>query len=131
MSQAVSLSLVVLKGEFAVCQVPPEEGVPAWATEGELFAVVRRPGELSVLCAASRVPRGVRCEDGWCALLLEGPFAFSLTGILAAVLNPLAQEGIGIFALSTFDTDLVLLKQAHLHRAVEVLTQAGHSVRAG
>lgn len=72
------------------------------------------------------VPPGARAESGWACLQLHGPFPFAMTGILAAILNPLAEAGIGIFAVSTFDTDYVLIQEARLQAADLALQQAGH-----
>lgn len=72
------------------------------------------------------VPPGARAESGWVCLQLHGPFPFAMTGILAAILNPLAEAGIGIFAVSTFDTDYVLIQEARLRAADLALQQAGH-----
>lgn len=100
--------------------------LPEWATQGDFWTVSRTPDELSVLCAAAQVPPEVQAQRGWAALKLHGPFAFALTGILASVLDPLAQAGIGIFAVSTFDTDYVLLPGEQLGAAQQALQQAGH-----
>lgn len=89
--------------------------------------MVRTSDELSVVCEEGRVPDGVRSEEGWVALKLEGPFPFSMTGVLAAFLEPLAQAKIPIFAISTFDTDYVLIKKADLERAVGALAKGGHN----
>ena len=128
------LTLSVLPGEYAVCQLPADHAIPAWASAGELFSVTRTPEELSLVCAASSVPAdsvaaGIRHAAGWAALKLHGPFDFALTGILAGVLNPLHTAGIGIFALSTFDTDYVLVQAAQLEQAVSALRGAGHTVQ--
>lgn len=89
--------------------------------------MVRASDELSIVCEEERVPDGVRSEKGWVALKLEGPFPFSMTGVLAAFLEPLAQAKIPIFAISTFDTDYVLIKKADLERAVGALAGVGHN----
>jgi uncharacterized protein len=73
----------------------------------------------------------VRLERDWACLKLQGPFEFSLTGILLSVLEPLAQVNVGIFALSTFNTDYVLVKSEHLEKAILALEGAGHSVARG
>ncbi len=124
------LTLSVLPGEYAVCQLPADQVIPAWASAGELFSVTRTPDELSLVCEADRVPEGVRHAAGWAALKLHGPFDFALTGILAGVLNPLHAAGVGIFALSTFDTDYVLVQAAQLQQAVSALRGAGHMVHS-
>ncbi len=110
-----------------MCRLGAEAPVPAWALESAFFSVVRTSDELSIVCGEERVPQDVPGEKGWVALKLEGPFPFSLTGVLAAFLEPLAEARIPIFALSTFDTDYVLVKQEDAARAVEVLTAAGHT----
>ena len=80
---------------------------------------------MSITCLASQVPDDVHCERDWCCLMLQGPFAFELTGILLKVLQPLASAGIGIFAVSTFDTDYVLVKAHALEAAKHALVESG------
>lgn len=75
---------------------------------------------------AARNLDGITVERGWIALKLEGPFPFAMTGVLASFIQPLAEAKIPIFAISTFDTDYVLLKSEHLERALATLTAAGH-----
>lgn len=77
------------------------------------------------------MPEGVRVERGWAGLKLEGPFPFSMTGVLASFLEPLARAGISIFAVSTFDTDYVLVKSDMLTRALEVIQASGHHLLSG
>ena len=81
------------------------------------------------MCRDDRVSQnceGFLVEDGWLALKLEGPFPFSMTGVLASFLDPLAKAAIPIFAVSTFDTDYVLIKDTDLQRAATALAVAGH-----
>ena len=110
--------------------------VPSWAQAGGFFSVTRSADELSIVCNEhvceehvcddQRLPDGVRVERGWVALQLEGPFPFSMTGVLASFLQPLAEAKIPIFAISTFDTDYVLVKREDLERAQKALATAGH-----
>ncbi|GGB53148.1 ACT domain-containing protein [Deinococcus soli (ex Cha et al. 2016)] len=125
----MSLTLTVLPGEYAVAQLPAGSAVPDWATLGDLWCVLNAPDELSVVCPAAQVPDGVRVQRGWQALMLTGPFEFTLTGILASVLNPLRDAGVGIFALSTYNTDYVLVAASDLERSVAALRAAGHTVQ--
>ena len=81
------------------------------------------------MCPEAAVPAHVHCESGWRALKVLGPLPFSLTGVLAALTLPLAQAGISLFAVSTFDTDYVLIKSENFSRAVHVLQAAGHAVK--
>jgi hypothetical protein len=124
----MGLSLSLLGGLFAVAQLPASAPIPPWA-DGEGFVTLTRTAEeLSIMCQQNRVPEAVKHEGGWRCFQLVGPFEFTLTGILASVLNPLAQAGIGIFALSTFNTDYVLVKELDLKAALAALEKAGHKV---
>lgn len=125
---AMLLTLYQLPGEFAIARLAPELPVPSWAEAPSFCSITRTAHELSILCPATQVPTGVRCEQGWVALSLEGPFAFTLTGVLLAVLAPLAAAEVGILAVSTFDTDVVLVQQSKLGAAVAALEAAGHRV---
>jgi hypothetical protein len=126
------LHLRLLEGRVSVCRLDPAEPIPAWVLAGGGFAsITRAAGELSVVCAEDAVPAGTTCESGWRIFQVEGPLDFSLTGILASVAQPLADAGVSIFAVSTYDTDHVLVKEEDVQRAVRALTAAGHRVTAG
>ncbi len=120
--------LHLLPGCFAICRLAADAGVPAWATGGGFSSVTRTADELSVVCAEDVVPAGAKCERGWRILQVAGPLEFSLTGVLADIAAPLADAGVSIFAISTFDTDYVLVKDENLARAVDVLRAVGHRV---
>jgi hypothetical protein len=128
MTERRRLRLKALQETFAVCRLAPESAMPTGLDGGALFAMVRTAGELSMVCDERRVPQDVRAEKGWKCLAVEGPLAFSETGILASVAGPLAEAGISIFAISTFDTDYVLVRAVALARAQDVLEAAGHDV---
>ena len=81
-----------------------------------------------MVCAEERAPEGAKCERGWRVLQVAGPLELSLTGVLAAIAAPLADAGVSIFAISTFDTDYILVKDENLARAVDVLRAEGHRV---
>ena len=104
------------------------DAVPSWAARGAITCITRTPAELSIVCAAAAVPPGVRAESGWRALVLEGPIPFTQTGVLASIATPLAEAKVGLFAISTYDTDVVLVKEADLARAIHALRAAGHVV---
>jgi hypothetical protein len=123
------MRLCAYDGRWAVCRLDAAAGVPDWVSfDGPFAAVVRRGAELSVVCAAGDVPDGVVAEHGWVALEIEGPMEFTLTGVLASVAQPLAGAGVPIFALATYDTDVVLVPAARLEPAVAALRSAGHEV---
>jgi hypothetical protein len=123
-----SLTLTLLPDDFAVCRLAPDASVPAWALRGSVGSVTRTPDEVSVVCAQADVPPGVHHEPSWRCFRAHGPFAFELTGILAALTAPLAAARVPLFALSTFDTDYLLVKAADLDRAIGALEAAGHDI---
>jgi len=115
-----------LPGSFAICQLPASADVPGWALPSAFFSVTRTADELSVVCPQKMIPPDVRHEAAWACLKLEGPFPFSQTGILTSFVQPLSDRAIPIFAVSTFDTDYVLVKEAWIDEALEILKGAGH-----
>jgi uncharacterized protein len=116
----------ILPERLVVCQLPASTRVPAWALKGGFFCVAGTEDEVSMVCEERQVADGVRAEKGWVGLKLEGPFPFAMTGVLTSFLQPLAEAGIPVFAVSTFNTDYVLIKREHLEQAVNALTEAGH-----
>lgn len=123
-----SLRMRVLPGDLAVCRLPEDAEIPAWAWQGPISGALKAVGEISVVTSAEAVPDGVRNEGPWRALMVEGPLAFALTGILASIAQTLAVAQISLFALSTFDTDYILVKSDDLGEAVIALELAGHTV---
>ena len=124
------LTLSVLPQVFAVCRLQPQASIPAWATRGAVFSITRSSDEMSIVCPEKDVPAEMLCARGWRAMRLEGPLDFSLVGILVAVTAPLAEAGISIFAISTYNTDYILVREGEFVRAVAVLSAAGHTVSA-
>lgn len=122
-----ALAFMIHRGPYAVCQVSAAEPAPDWAMRGTLWSVSRTPSELSVICEQRHVPEGVRAQGGWAAIELSGKFPFEMTGVLAAVAGPLAEAGVPVFAMSTYDTDWVLVPAEKLADAVRALRAAGHN----
>lgn len=115
-----------MPGAFAVCRLPAGATLPPWASQGKFFSITRTADELSIVCLAAQVPADIGHEDDWACLKLEGPFPFSETGVLSAFVQPLSDRAIPIFAISTFDTDYVLVKNDWIEKAIQVLQEAGH-----
>lgn len=111
----------VHQGRWAVAKLSPDADVPDWAWTAGFASVTRTPSELSIVCVEHAVPEGVQSEKGWIRLELEGPIPFNLAGVLHAFLDPLARAGVPIFALSTFDTDWVLVPESRLDDALSAL----------
>ena len=125
---APPLSLTLLAGTFAVARLDAGDPMPRWAEGGELSSITRTGEELSIVCAAERVPIEVAAERDWRCLAVVGPLDFSEVGILADLTGVLAEAGVSLFALSTYDTDYLLVRDAALETAVRALHGRGHSV---
>ena len=128
LDSAPSYELTVLPGELAVCRLTPDASLPGWAGTRGLWAAIRTPDELCVVCADGDVPKEVTAEHGWAALQVKGPLEFSQVGVMAALASALATAGVSLFALSTYDTDYLLVKGECLRDAVAALRRAGHRV---
>lgn len=122
------LRLTVLDDTFAVCRLAADAVVPDWAWMGEVACVTRTRDELSIVCRDALVPGEVLREPGWRCLRVRGPLPFSLTGVFARIAQPLADAGISLFAVMTYDTDYVMVKHEVLAAAVDALIAAGHTV---
>jgi hypothetical protein len=120
------MNVTVLPERLAVSRLPASARVPSWALElhEEFSSITRTAGELSIVCPEDAVPPDVQVEPGWRALQVPGPIPFATTGVLAGLATPLAAAGISIFALSTYDTDYVLVKEDDLERALAALAGA-------
>ncbi len=128
-SQRPRLPLEVLPDTLAVCRLAPDAAVPSWAANASRFITISRtPEELSITAVQAAVPSEVRCERSYRALRVRGQLPLDLIGVLAAIADPLADAGLSIFAISTFETDYVLIRAGDLDVAVRTLEQAGHQV---
>jgi hypothetical protein len=121
--------LLLLPHRLAVYRLPANQPIPPWAA-GPFTSITRTADELSVVCVEGLAPGGTKGETGWRIFQVAGPLDFSLTGILAGIANPLAEAGVSIFAVSTFDTDYLMVKDESLAKAVAALRAAGHGVTA-
>jgi uncharacterized protein len=124
------ITLTELVGEYAVSRLEQGAAFPAWADGKGFVSISRTSDELSIVCLAERVPDGVKSDAGWIVFKFEGPFGFDQTGIATSVLNPLAEEKIGIFLISTFDTDYLLIKTENRRKAISALEKAGHQLNS-
>ncbi len=126
MSERFRLS--VHPGSFAVCQLAPGASVPVWALAASFCSVTRTPTELSIVCLESAVPGEAVADRGWRLLSVEGRVDLSLVGLLAGLTGTLARAGISVFALSTYDTDHLLVRADDVAGATRALVAAGYGV---
>jgi hypothetical protein len=122
------LTMKLLKAKYGVCRLNKTESIPDWAKNSEFFSITKTEDELSIVCLEENIPSAVKCEKNWRTLKIEGPLDFSLIGILSSISAILAQKGISIFAISTFDTDYILVKDKDIDNAVNSLISEGYDV---
>ena len=128
MPDTVRLRLFLLDCRLAVCRLGPQDEVPGWEGGGAFSSVTRTSTELSIVCAESAVPEGIAREGGWRIFQVEGPLDFALIGVMASIAGPLGEAGVSLFAVSTFDTDYVMVRERDVERAANALRAAGHGV---
>lgn len=127
----MGLTLVAGRERLAVCRLDPGAPLPAWFDAAAApCALVRTEQELSLVAPQDAVPDDVRAERDWVVLAVQGPLDVALTGILAALSGVLARAGVPILALSTYDTDLLLVPGPRRQDAIAALRRAGHEVLA-
>jgi len=114
------VKLHVVDGRYAVARLGADDAIPSWA-RGDFVSITRTRDELSIVCDEAAVPTHVRAERGWRCLAVDGPIAFETVGVAASITSALAQAGISVFFVSTFDTDYVLIKDESFARACDVL----------
>lgn len=120
-------SFSILSQNFAIAQLETNADLPSAVLASPGFMSITRTGdELSIVCLEDAAGGLAQVDKAWRAIKVQGPFAFDQTGVLASFLDPLAVAAIGIFAVSTFDTDYILVKSANLEAAVAALKGAGH-----
>ena len=128
-SHDMQLQLEVLAPEFSVCKMGAHDPIPNGLAERAYCFIGRTPDELSIVCESAAAPTAAaEREDGWRALKVAGPLDFGLVGILAKICQALADAAIPVFAISTYDTDYVLVKAGNFEAAIKALEAAGTCV---
>ena len=124
-----TLRLALLEQPVALCRFGPDERTPGWTDRARVFLTMSRtPTELSIVADESVVPADVSAQRGYRVLRVEGPLPLDLIGVFAALATPLADAGVPIFPIATFDTDYLLIAGAEIRRAITVLRGAGHTI---
>jgi hypothetical protein len=113
---------------LAVVKLPPQSLVPSWAQLGEFSSITRSPDELSIVCEIRLIPDDMACPEAWAWLEVEGPLAFTMVGVLATLTLPLAEAGVSVFPIATYNTDHLLIRTREEQLAYDTLTDAGHEI---
>jgi hypothetical protein len=123
-----ALKLIVLDGSYTVHRLAPGASIPKPVFAAPFFSITRSDDELSIVVPAEVDVKSDKSEPGWACLRVAGTLDFALVGVLAEISATLAKAGLSIFAISTFDTDYILVKNENLKAARDALTAAGHKV---
>ncbi len=119
-----NMRISLLPGRIAVCRLGASEAVPEWAG-GAFVSITRTDEELSIVCDEAAVPREVQAERGWACMKVLGPLPFEMVGVAAALTAPLAEAGVSVIVVGTFDTDYLLVKEEMRERAIAALERSG------
>jgi hypothetical protein len=122
------LTMRLLRGKYGVCRLDKTDLIPEWAQNSDFSSITRTLDELSIVCIEESIPNYIKHEKDWRILKIEGPLDFSLIGILASISTILAQKGISIFAISTYDTDYILVKNKDINSAIVALADEGYEI---
>lgn len=128
MSATPRFELSLLPGRFAISRLAPTMAVPEWATQGCFSSITRTREELSIVSEHSLVPAELPSQSSYRVLKVHGPFALTEVGVLSALASPLAEAGLSLFAISTFDTDYLLVASETISAAITALEQRGHRI---
>ncbi len=122
------MNLQVVPGLYTICRLAPTSPIPEAIFESVFYSISQSNDELSIVCESHLAPNDCQREGDWRALQVVGPLDFALTGVLASLAQPLAEQRISIFAVSTFDTDYILVKEDCLESAKQALVGNGHKI---
>ncbi|HWI43581.1 MAG TPA: ACT domain-containing protein [Nocardioides sp.] len=125
---AQTFSIARYPETLAVVRLPAGAEIPEWAESSSIFSITATATETSLVCAGRSVPKKARHEKPFTAFAVNGPLEFDQVGVLVTLLTPLAEAGISILTLSTFDTDWILVRASQADRAEEAWRRSGHTV---
>ena len=123
-----NLFLSVLSEAFTIHKLSPDASIPEEILKSNYYSVSKTENELSLVCSEVIEVQSLQSSKGWKCIKVAGPFDFNLTGILAGISDILAKGNISIFAISTFDTDYILVRTQDLSSARTTLRQAGYKI---
>lgn len=122
------LTLKLLKDKYGVCELDRMAPIPKWVEASDFFSLTKTMEELSIVCLEKDIPSDIKCERDWRILKVEGPLDFALVGILSSISTILAKKSISIFAISTYDTDYILIKAKDINNAIQALRNENYEV---
>lgn len=122
------MKLKLDNGKYVVCRLEKNEKIPTWINTEKFYSITKTEDELSIVCLDENIDENIKCEKGWRVLKIQGPLDFSLVGILSKISVILAENNISIFAISTYDTDYILVKEESIEKTIKVMTENGYNI---
>ncbi len=122
------MKLILQSELLAIIQWPISSEIPNWVSNSKFYSITRTHDELSLVVEQNLTTDNMKSSKGWVAFKVDGVLDFSLTGILYQLSKPLAEAKISIFAISTFNTDYILIKQENAEQASQLWSDDGHEV---
>ncbi len=125
------MTITTVDGAFSIWRLDPHSEIPeGLLRSGSFISVTKTVEGISIVCESGAPVSGLGCKDeaGWRLLKVEGPLDFSITGLLASLSGALARESVSVFAISTYDTDYLLVRAVALGAAKNALAAAGFCV---
>jgi len=129
MGNARELRLAVMPGLYAIARFAPDASLPCEYVKSAFYSMSKTDEELSLVCEEKLLSSHAKAQRGRRLIRVEGTLAFSLTGILASLVTPLAEAAVSVFSVSTYDTDYLLVRDEDLDKAITALERAGHKVQ--
>lgn len=124
-----TLEMIVLDEEYSLCRLEAGSSISEWALESSFYTITKTDDELSVVCESRLVPADVKQDGEWKLLKIAAVLDLSLTGITARFSTALANAGVNLCVIATYDTDYIMVKSAKVSIAIEALAAAGFSVQ--
>ena len=122
------LQLSLLKDKYGICTLPNTAPIPDWALTQSLASITRTEKELTIVCRREIIPSQYQSDLTWCCFKIDGSFDLNQIGVISSISSPLADAGISIYVISTYDTDYFLIQEHNLERTISVLSDIGHNI---
>ena len=122
------LKLSLLEEKYGICTLPKDAPIPHWVSKESLVSITRTGKELTIVCKQDIIPSKLQSDLNWRCFKIDGSFDLSQIGVISSISSPLADAGISIYVISTYDTDYFLVKDDNLEKSISVLSNFGHSI---
>jgi hypothetical protein len=122
------LKLSLLKDKYAICTLPNDTPIPDWALTQSLISITRTGKELTIVCRMDSIPSELQSDLNWRCFRIDGSFDLNQIGVISSISSPLADAGISIYVISTYDTDYFLVQDKNVEQTISTLSNSGHSI---